>query len=251
MSRRKTVIIAIVVAIAFGYSTYRSLGGKLSDWSNTFIPWVSAYDHSECYSPASQARLTQDIRQLQIDWSNGDVQVLIDDSADIRWQEQFVTGETSASFNQLHYWIDEEKTLHIQYANANNWKKALQQTVLKKNLVITLPSALVLEELDIRSINNNIFSMANAKEISAAAVNGQIVVSTHTANKVSMESINGSLTLKIPHDASFQVEVDKVNGSFHSDFECQRHKNTYTHGNSSYIQIEMETINGSIYIEKE
>ena len=77
------------------------------------------------------------------------------------------------------------------------------------------------------------------------------------AHPVSLKSVNGSVTIKLPEPCHASVEAKSVNGAIHCDFpvtlgEGKIRKNSLkgTIGDGG-PELRLKTVNGAIHIEKD
>jgi len=264
MDRNKKIIliiIAVVVMIGFGVKACCNHIGDLVD------DWVSPnmnYENADYYSPASQCNLAPIAKDINVAWINGSITVKYAQQDSITWQEIYIKG-TQNEHTMLHYWMDGH-TLYINYFEANGdkptddegwslrWRRSGKQSRsmrnLCKDLEIVLPQDWALDNLTIHNVNGSITTEVDAQKIELGSVNGNKTVCAKQIKKIEMSTVNGSSTIKLPEQASWKAEFDKVNGGFSSEFPVEKEGDTYTSGTAPDIDIEVEAVNGSLNIEK-
>ena len=72
---------------------------------------------------------------------------------------------------------------------------------------------------------------------------------TAGTNSITMECVSGDLSLTIPQEQGFTVELDGLNGRIHSEFLTTSVNGKYRYGDES-CRIEGECVSGSIHIYK-
>jgi DUF4097 and DUF4098 domain-containing protein YvlB len=109
-----------------------------------------------------------------------------------------------------------------------------------------------------RSVNGQIEARGLGGDTSLETVNGTIraeLSATTSDQRISTETVNGSATISLPHDASLLVSARCVNGSIDCDFpitlkgSVNRRQLRGTIGGGA-ASLDAETVNGSIRIRK-
>jgi DUF4097 and DUF4098 domain-containing protein YvlB len=114
-------------------------------------------------------------------------------------------------------------------------------------------------EGDVRAATvNGKISVAGTGTVEASSVNGSIEASIGQSNwegALSFETVNGSITVRLPEGVAAQVRAETVNGGLTSDFPLamtagewwgpKRIAGTIGAGGGA---LELETVNGSIEI---
>lgn len=255
------IIVSIIVLMGVGI---KACTNKMGDIVNSVLSSGMNYEHSECYTAASTGAIAPMAREIQIAWINGSVRVEYADTDSIRWTETYVKGEAVPQ-NQLHYWLDGH-TLYINYFAANNDyaaeeglnvrlhkssdKKKTSIRNISKDLVLVIPQNWMLDELEVHAVNGDIATSVDAREIDVESVNGSKTVRVREAHEIKLSGVNGSGYVYLPENVSFEAEIDKVNGSFQSAFPTRKEGDKYYYGNSPYVEIELEAINGDLRIEQ-
>lgn len=141
------------------------------------------------------------------------------------------------------------------------------------NYTITVPSSVNLESIE--SVNGNLEISGVSGVVKASTVNGKITASDLSANtsietvngsviasfaslsgqqKASCESVNGKLTINLPHDANATVTAETINGGIDgSDFGLKVNKGFVGRDLEGDIgdgsaRLALSTINGAIKI---
>jgi DUF4097 and DUF4098 domain-containing protein YvlB len=105
------------------------------------------------------------------------------------------------------------------------------------------------------SVNGSVKATGLAGEVRLSTVNGQVNAAFLEVKKdVSLESVNGSISLAVPPQANADVSLSTVNGGIHSDFPLPNNKHT---PGGQHIKaklgdggpaIKMSSVNGGIRI---
>ena len=221
-----------------------------------------------------------DIRSIQIDWVSGNIQIQPADIDHIRVSETAAHANTEAMLCRK-----EGDTLKISYRRSNI---ASLKGIGTKDLTVQVPKDWACRKLEIDAASPRISVHGLAvDEISLDTASGEIRLEGCTLGKVdadtasgnlyltgalenleydsasgsleaeldnvpseiSMDTASGSLTLKLPKDAGFTVEMDTLSGKFQSDFETIQKGGRYLHGDGA-CEIEMESMSGSVAIHQ-
>jgi len=250
------IVIGVVICIICGVKACAKVVGHLSlDETISSISEAVAsdpnmnYDDAEMYTPASEGSMDAGmVSELQIEWVNGDVTVEYGDQDQITWKETYQKGEPN-DVNCLHYYLDEDELI-LAFCAAGDKAFKGKSRKLEKDLVVTLPQAYRMKEIDIDNVNGTITTSVDAQKISTESVNGGKHITARNVNELSLEGVNGSTDLYLPENTAFKVEFDKVNGGISSDFPIERRGNIYTSGAAPYMDIEMDVVNGSLNIKQ-
>lgn len=102
-----------------------------------------------------------------------------------------------------------------------------------------------------------VWNAADALELDS--INGEVKASLSSAGKnpVKLNVVNGSVSLSIPTSTNARVKATTVHGDIRSDLPLQVEKSQYAPGanvdstlGSGGATIELESVNGSIYLHK-
>ncbi len=109
------------------------------------------------------------------------------------------------------------------------------------------------------TVNGKVEVWNAADELEIDSVNGEVKASVKNAgkNRVKLNVVNGGVAIQVPAGANAHVKAATVNGSIHSDLPIQVEKSKYAPGasvdsnlGSGGATIELESVNGSIYLHK-
>jgi len=112
-------------------------------------------------------------------------------------------------------------------------------------------------EVEASSVNGQVAAVGLAGETKLSTVNGSVKASFGQLKKAaSLSSVNGSVTIALPPDASAEISADTVHGGISSDFPLQSKKNfpigQDLHGRlgDGGPTIKMSTVNGGIRLDR-
>ena len=92
------------------------------------------------------------------------------------------------------------------------------------------------------------FRAEKLREGSFDSASGNVTIeAADTPSELDVETASGSVTLCLPADADFAVEIDTASGNFESDFALKKRGDTYICGDG-FREFDIETASGDIYI---
>ena len=247
---------------------------------------ILSYANADKYT-AGSGSVAGAVTELEIDWIDGNVEIVYGDVENVTFSETSST--TLTAENTLQYWL-ENTTLHIKFAKAKKW--ASINSYPKKDLKVLLPASLALNKLDVEAVDTNVkidnitigdveietvdgavnaYLVGTTRELSVNTVEGDITVNAEAVTDFdietvgaevyvesvtaptsgSFEAVGGSLTLALYDDvAGFTFDMDGFGGDFISnDFLTTEQEDCYVYGNGA-CQYEAETVGGNVTIIK-
>lgn len=109
------------------------------------------------------------------------------------------------------------------------------------------------------TVNGKVEAWNAADELDLNSVNGEVKASLSNPgrNPVKLNVVNGSVSISLASSANAHVKASTVHGGIHSDFPLEVEKSQYAPGatvdstlGSGGATIELESVNGSIYLHK-
>lgn len=114
---------------------------------------------------------------------------------------------------------------------------------------------------ELRSVNGDIDVVRSAGAFSARTTNGGVHVEllrltasgAPSLNPITLETVNGSVALALPHDAAATVDARSLNGDFHSDLPMSLLSAYSPRGvrgrlGAGGVPIRLRTVNGAIRV---
>ena len=109
------------------------------------------------------------------------------------------------------------------------------------------------------TVNGNVEVWGAADELSAESVNGEVKASVvNGGHRVKLNTVNGAISIQVPASINAHVKADTTTGKIHSDLPLAIDSSQYGPGGSANANlgsggetIELETVNGSIYIHRQ
>lgn len=206
------------------------------------------------------ASLEAAIKNIEIDWVNGDVKVLQHLENTISFSE--TSNQDINDKNSMYYYLEDD-TLHIKFAKSGEF----QFEHLQKSLTIELPQSLLLDEADIDVVAAGLtMDSVNVKKIDLDTVSGDVVVKSSTVEDFDIDSVSGSVNLitskcpakgefdsmsgsinfQLPQDSGYEMEFKTVSGDFNSDeFSTKENGNIYTVGDGK-AKYKVNTVSGNV-----
>lgn len=250
----------LMMAFAIIFTAGISMVGMTACDSTEYFTYADAGKYS-----AGGANIESTITDIEIDWVSGNVNVAYGDVENVTFSEQ--AQETLSQETTMHYWL-ENATLHIKYAKSGIKLTNMEQPA--KDLTVLLPASLVLNELEIDSVDANVTvtdlnvqdveidnvagnidaTFASIHDFSVSLVSGNATMRFATVPKEGdYSNVHGDLTLYLPADTGFTAEMSKINGSFESEFDTIKQGDEYVCGNGAN-EYEFETVDGDIFVKK-
>ena len=221
-----------------------------------------------------------DIRSIQIDWVSGNIQIQPTDIDHIRVSESAAHANAEAMFCRK-----DGDTLKISYSKRDI---ASLKGIGSKDLTIQVPTGwacrkleidaaspkvsvqgltfdevsldtasgesrfenCTLGKLDADTASGNLYFTGALESLEYDSASGSLEAELdNVPDKISMDTASGSLTLKLPKDAGFTVEMDTLSGTFRSDFETVQQGDRYLRGDGA-CEIEMESTSGGVTVNQ-
>ncbi|MEJ1971218.1 MAG: DUF4097 family beta strand repeat-containing protein [Lacunisphaera sp.] len=231
---------------------------------------------------AASAKVTEKFSQIyplaangtiHVENTNGSVEIIAWDKAEVALEaEKSANNEEALAL--LHLKIESGPTrLKIKTEREKSWKfwDTANAAVHYKLMV---PAGVSLDKIDV--VNSNIHvtgvkgsvnldtvnGSIDAKDLAGPGrfdtVNGSIRVAYAAlpahADEISLDTVNGSCTLKLPAGASFKLNADTVNGRVSCDFPITLEKSgkhdlrgTIAGGGTA---VKLDSVNGSLTVAK-
>ena len=194
ISKTAMVICAavLIAAVAFG-------AGNSNVWSAGY-----QYDNAGKYT-AGGTSFSKSVKNLDVDWIDGKVDITYEKGNVVTVSEK--TEKKLSKDQELRWWLDGE-TLRIRYAKQGlhlNWN-------LKKELTITLPEGIILEDVDISATSGTLSIPAmEAENLSLDVTSGEIYAAAN-AGMVPAGATSGDIELYIGKEAQ-EIEAGATSGS--------------------------------------
>ena len=285
----QTVIRAILIVVLFSLigSAVWGFGRRnhIPFWNLPLIHLNSGSEVSEGRNYLTESTVqnisfdASDVKKLHIEWVSGNVTVKTADQHNVTFR---VDGDSALPFS---YRLNGNE-LELRYpADDVIWKPARGS----KNLTVTVPQSwyaretrievtsavvevdgLSTEELKLDSTSGPITASGLCcDQIVAGTVSGSVILKgtaeelkldttsgrcqaelDERVREIELDSVSGELELILPESLGFEAEVDTVSGSFRSDIPTTAaSKGVYTCGNGE-CGISVDTVSGSITIQK-
>jgi len=211
--------------------------------------------------------------QIRLENVNGSVEIVAWDKAEVSLEAE-KSAKNEDALSRMHLKIESTPTrLAIKTEHEKAWKfwdNANAQVHYK----LMVPAGVSLEKIDVVNSNVHITGVKgalnidtvngsiDAKDLSGPGkfdtVNGSITVAYSTlpahADEISLDTVNGSCTLKLPASAGFTLDADTVNGHVSCDFpitlaKSGKHDLRGTVGTGG-PNVELDSVNGSLTVAK-
>ena len=288
-STAQTVIKAILIVVLFSllgsavWGIGRTNHMPLWNWARIHLNSGSELSADNNFISESTVQNVSfdasEVKKLHIEWVSGNVTLKTADQHNVTFR---VDGDSALPFS--HQLSGNELDLRYPADNAL-WKPAWGS----KNLTVTVPQSWYARETNIDVVSAVVeVDGLSTEELKLDTTSGpinasglccdQIVASTVSGNvslegtaeelkldttsgrcqaeldervrEIELDSVSGELELILPESLGFEAEVDTVSGSFRSDIPTTASsKGVYTCGNGE-CGISVDTVSGSISIQK-
>ena len=210
---------------------------------------------------------------IRLENVNGSVEIIAWDKAEVSLEAEKSAKDQDA-LSRMHLKIESApSTLFIKTELEKAWK-FWDHANAQVHYKLMVPAGVKLEKIDVVNANirvtgvkgmvnlDSVNGSIDAKDLSGPGefetVNGSITVAYSTlpasADEISLDTVNGSCTLKLPVDAAFSLDADTVNGRVRCDFPITlansgKHDLRGTVGTGG-PSIELDSVNGSLTVAK-
>ena len=171
------------------------------------------YANAEKYT-AGETSISESVRNLEIDWINGKVNLAYHSSGTVELSE--TSDRTISPDLQLRWWLDGD-TLRIQYAKSGFRLNSNQQ----KELTVTLPEGISLNNVSISATSGDLNIPAlEAEALRMEVTSGDIYAEAGTRT-AEVRATSGDITLKLRGEAE-GVTVGTTSGNVGIEAEKAR-----------------------------
>lgn len=193
------------------------------------------------YSVGSEIKITDEIKEIDIEWVSGKVTFAASDDENIYILEECDGGLKSS--DAMVYRINGNR-LEIDFAKASF---SVNVSIPGKNLIVRLPEkhfssvtvTAVSAEVSIKNVT--------ADDVDIESVSGDVEILDAVFNDIEIETVSGNAEIYLPVAASFRAEFDSVSGSFDTDFAVTTREDEYICGNGG-CEIIADTVSGDVRI---
>lgn len=223
------------------------------------------YAYAENYTAGAGDAAT--LSSIDIEWIAGEVNVQYGETQTVTFSESAT--EQLTEEETMRWWLD-GATLRIKFAKSGY----RANDVPKKTLTVTLPQALILQELEIEAVSANVtatgisadkvdfetvsgnisaLQIAAARELEFKTVSGNAYAALSALPaEFDCETVSGDVTLAFESGASFYAEFETVSGNFSCAFgDPVKTGKKYTAGTAgAACRIEAETVSGNFIIQE-
>lgn len=110
-------------------------------------------------------------------------------------------------------------------------------------------------QIDMKSVNGRLTVATPGGKVTAKTVNGSIRAAfTDSFRGARLKSVNGSIAIEVPHDASLDLDIHQINGNFQTDLPVvvDSSSRNATHGSlhGGKYPLEVDTVNGSVRLRQ-
>jgi DUF4097 and DUF4098 domain-containing protein YvlB len=208
--------------------------------------------------------------EIHLENINGSVEIVAWDKAEVSLEAEKIAREQEG-LDRMHLKIESlPGRLYVKTEMEKKWI-FWDNMNAQVHYKLMVPAGVTLEKIDVvnsgirvtgvkgpvklASVNGSVDAGGLAGPGTFETVNGSIrvaYVSLAARPDISLKSVNGGGTLKLPADAAFELETETVNGHMSCDFpitleKSGRHELRGT-VNGGGLQVHMESVNGGLGI---
>lgn len=239
----------------FSHEPGASIGRFVSGLTHDVLDGVESaayyrYDDADGYLPASGEAALDGVDIIDIDWVNGDIELIVDDGDSVRFAES--GGETLPEWQRLRYRQDGSR-LSIRYCASGRDLGRLTE----KHLTIYIPAGLrlaqlctdvvsaavtlrdvtvddltvnatsgdlTLEDCQVESMGYSstsgvLYAAGSFTTVSCDGVSGDVyLVCAAAPQHITVDTVSGYTELLLPAGSGFRATLDSVSGTLDSDF---------------------------------
>lgn len=245
--KNKTVkiVVAVIVAIVLLFAAF-TVGVFVGTSGTVAGKFLGEYFNDESYETAesSEIKITEDVRNIDVEWVSGNVTVTRSEDASLYIIEEGIILKSDA----LVYKINDDN-LEIDFVKPNFGIFGIN-SASSKDLTIKLPEKYY-DKININSVSADVdISNVSVNEIDLEAVSGKIEMKQTSFKDLDVEAVSGNADIYLPADASFRAEIDSVSGDFNTDFAVTKQGDAYICRNGD-MDISADMVSGNLGIYKQ
>ena len=169
-----------------------------------------SYEHPERYQ-MGDAVLNQTINEIDINWLEGDIDIVYADHPEVRVYEK--TDSLLDDSLRMRWYVDDEGCLDIRFCKSGCYSiERLKSINYNKRLTIEVPRGMVLNEIDMSLVSAfvNIDSVA-CQELNVDGVAFGVTAYYPTLpNEISLDGVDCHLNLDTPITSGMTIEMSGV-----------------------------------------
>lgn len=230
--KKKLLLIVVIIAMCFTMTGCISIN-------------IGEDDDDDRGFETGGASVPSDIKKIDIEWVGGKIDIVYGDVDEISFAE---TADGELDKDKIMCYKVSGSELEIKFAKPS---KLLNFKDVSKDLTLTMPKDLILDELSIDGVSSdiNIEHQAFIKEITIDVVSGNVEAYLYGgADEIKIDAVSGNTELYVP-DEGFTLEFDSVSGVFASEFATTSNGDVFVYGDGRK-EYEADTVSGSITIRK-
>lgn len=235
---------------------------------------------SEAYALGSGEIPAREIREIEIEWAAGTINIQTADTDTISFQEAGSQNVEPMIYRQDGSKLTiEYQTPRIHFGFGDSGSKELTIIVPKDwychKLSVDAASADLflnrltaddvelnmasgnchitdcdLVDLDLDCASGEVHYVGSLKTMDCSAASGRVTaIFNNVPTSIDFDGASADLELTLPEEAGFTVELDTLSGHFTSEFETVRRGEQYICGNGG-CKIDVEGMSGSVTIHK-
>lgn len=246
--KKLCVLLAALMGLTLLSGCHISINGE-----GTF----ETYKNSEKYQAGNFTYETAGIREVEIHWVSGQVEIRQEAGERLSVSEE---ADNLKEEQQLHYLLDGD-TLIIRYCRSGyigriNGKAKKLNVAIPEGVNLTVKTvssdvyadSLVLEELEVETVSGETeIGSLSAQTLRIDTVSGDVSVRLEDCEEANLESVSGELELSFAEELGLTVEFSSVSGELETarEYLVRNKKSIFGAGG---CEVDAETVSGDLVI---
>lgn len=227
---------------------------------------AGASSDGKSYSAGEYSVAGQTIRNVEVDWISGLVEIVYHDGDAVTFSE---AARRDLKDNETLRYKVNGNTLKIDFCESNRGLSTLFGSLSSKTLTLYLPESARIETLDIESVSGDIDIDTRAHRISSLdldIVSGSIVArgqydeididgvsgNIHlylltTPESLNVDQVSGNTDVYLTKDRGFTAQLDTISGSLTSDFAQSDSRRKLRFGDEE-SEFQFDSVSGTVRI---
>ena len=219
------------------------------------------YDHAERYA-AGDARISGSVRELDVSWVSGKVNVTCHDGDNVRLSEKASRSLTDEE--SLHWWLDGEK-LYVKYAASGF--RGMED--MNKQLTVLVPQSWTAQQVTINVVSADVQAALSAETVTLSTVSGDANLTIPEARKISINTVSGNVCVEaeqlaqlaassvsgdvricLPQSLGFTAEMNSVSGDVDGSLPLHRVDGDRYVSGDGRCRISVSSVSGDVRLDQ-
>ena len=223
------------------------------------------YENADEYTQG-ETDLSGSVKNLDIHWISGKIRIAYHNDNAVLLRE--TSKKSISSDMEMRWWLDGD-TLRVQYAKSGVRFYGFGSLNLQKELTVTLPESISLNDVSINSTSadieipslkadavklaatsgNSQLTLLSSEDTEIGSTSGEIKIELGMLKSLKVNATSGNVTASLPEQPGFTANVHTTSGDVHYTLPMSSESSTYVCGNGSE-SVEIHTTSGDIVIDR-